>query len=190
MQHDDERELVRRIRSGDARAERRLYDRYMPAMWRLCLRYAGDAAEAKDMLQEGFLRVFASIAQFKGEGSLEGWIRRVVLHAALAVLKRRKDFVIAKAEYAMQPPVGDESPFVDTPPERRFEEVIAAIRQLPPGYRAVISLYAIEGYTHDQVAKALDISVTSSRTQLHKARKKLVQILENQLNNQKVNAQI
>ncbi|MFN4080588.1 MAG: RNA polymerase sigma factor, partial [Saprospiraceae bacterium] len=69
-------------------------------------------------------------------------------------------------------------------------EVIAAIRQLPPGYRAVISLYAIEGYTHDQVAKALDISVTSSRTQLHKARKKLVQILENQLNNQKVNAQI
>ena len=183
MQHEDEHKLIGRILRGDAQAERRLYERYMPGMYRLCLRYAGDAAEAQDMLQEGFLRVFAHIAQFKGAGSLEGWIRRVMLHAALAVLRRRKDFEIRNSEYAFCPP-DDESPeWGDAPenaPEYDYREVIDAIQRLPPGYRAVISLYAIEGYTHEQIAEALGINAVSSRTQLHKARKRLIQMLKTQ----------
>lgn len=179
MSDPSEHDLVKGVLRGDARCEESLYRRYSVPMFRVCLRYAHDRAEAEDLLQEGFLRVFADLRDFRFEGSLEGWIRRVVVRAALRALRRRRVFERLDEQTAesadSQAPEFDESL-----PESDNALVVAFLQRLPPGYRAVLNLYAIEGYSHEEIAGLLGISVGASRSQLFKARARLKKMLDAQ----------
>ena len=143
----------------------------------VCLRYAQDQMEAEDMLQDGFIRVFSNMHQFKFEGSFEGWIRRVIVNAALKRLQKRKMHfkeITDRNEDAQRM-----EPYVYN--HLGEAELMQLIQQLPDGYRTVFNLNVIEGYSHEEIADMLGIQAGTSRSQLVKARKMLQQqILERQ----------
>lgn len=141
----------------------------------ICLRYARDTPEAEDFLQEGFIRIFASIHQFRFKGSFEGWIKRVVVTTCLKKLQKRKiqyhDISDAEKSTAFQPHII---------PALAEKELIKMISRLPDGYRIVFNLHVLDGYSHDEISVLLDIKPVTSRSQLLKARKTLQkQILAN-----------
>ena len=141
----------------------------------VCRRYANDQTEAEDMLQESFIRVFNNIAQYRFEGSLEGWIRRIVIHTALRLLQKKK---IRFAEINDDLDV-EQSMSVDGIATLGAEELLKLISALPDGYRVVFNLYVLEGYDHNEIATMLDINAATSRSQLSKARKVLQTQIEN-----------
>lgn len=163
-----ETELIKGCIKKKADCQRLLFDRYSGKMMSLCLRYVGDE-EAKDILQLGFLKVFDYIHQYKGEGSFEGWMRRVFVSVATRHLSKKKlDF--ANIDKAGDTISYEEPDALDKISEN---EIHALIRKLPDGYRTVFNMHVIEGYSHEEIAKSLDIEPTTSRTQLMKARKML-----------------
>ncbi|MBX2889747.1 MAG: RNA polymerase sigma factor [Saprospiraceae bacterium] len=176
MQQLNDQELVSGVLRGSPAHQTALYRQYSVPMFRVVLRFARDKAEAEDMLQDGFIRVFRDMTQFRGDGALGGWIRRIMVNTALSHLRKQRDFIRD---------TGDFSPF-----ESRFrtEEDFAAnldaetlmkyLQKLPPGYRAVFNLYAIEGFTHEEIAEQLGISIGTSKSQLFKAREYLKKILD------------
>lgn len=169
--------LVNGVLRGDARSEELLYRRFSVPMFRVCLRYAANRQEAEDMLQEGFMRVFTDLRDFRGEGSLEGWIRRVVIRSALRWLRRRRAFESLDGVSDSLLQQTDESP----EPDLLIHEnclVTELLQQLPPGYRTVLNLHVIEGYSHEEIAGLLGIHVGTSRSQLSKARTTLRKLLE------------
>lgn len=173
-------ELVQGAQRGDARCEEALYRRFSIPMFRVCLRYAANHDEARDMLQEGFMRVFADLRDYRGEGSLEGWIRRVVIRAALRWLRKRRAF--EPVDLLLEIP--GEAP--DDPPEwpddtADLHLATQLLQQLPPGYRTVLNLYAIEGHSHEEIAALLGINTGTSRSQLSKARAMLKKLLKHEL---------
>jgi RNA polymerase sigma-70 factor (ECF subfamily) len=153
-----------------------LYRQYSVPMFRVVLRFARDKAEAEDMLQDGFIRVYRDMAQFRGDGALGGWIRRIMVNTALSHLRKQRDFIRDTADF---------SPFES---KFRTEEDFAAnldaetlmkyLQRLPPGYRAVFNLYAIDGFSHEEIAEQLGISIGTSKSQLFKAREYLKKILD------------
>jgi len=135
----------------------------------VCQRYARDYMEAEDMLQEGFVRIFRNIHQFKFEGSFEGWMRRIVVNVALKHLQKKQlHYVEVKEEVCQSQTV--ESYVYSSLGE---DDLLKLIQQLPDGYRAVFNLNVIEGYSHDEIAEMLGIQASTSRSQLVKARKML-----------------
>jgi RNA polymerase sigma-70 factor (ECF subfamily) len=148
-----------------------LFEQYAGKFMTVCQRYANDTMEAEDMLQEGFVRIFNNIQQFKFEGSFEGWMRRIVVNVALKHLQKKKiQFAEIKENNS------------DTPSLQAYayshlgeEELMKLINQLPAGYRIVFNLTVIEGYSHEEIAKLLNIQASTSRSQLVKARKMLQQ---------------
>ncbi len=143
----------------------------------VCLRYAQDQMEAEDMLQDGFIRVFSNMHQFKFEGSFEGWIRRVIVNAALKRLQKRKLHFQEITDRNEDAPRME--PYVYN--HLGEAELMQLIQQLPDGYRTVFNLNVIEGYSHEEIADMLGIQAGTSRSQLVKARKMLQQqILERQ----------
>ena len=139
-------------------------------MYAVCLRYARNSEDAQDILQDGFVRAFEKLGQFRGEGSFEGWIRRIMIHTALRAYQRRR--------FEFEKDTLEDSPDPGTAPEalsRLSEaELLELIARLPDGYRVIFNLVAIEGYSHTEVAEALDIQESTSRSQLTKARKWLI----------------
>lgn len=173
-------QLVQGAQRGDARCEEALYRRFSVPMFRVCLRYAANRDEARDMLQEGFMRVFADLRDYRGEGSLEGWIRRVVIRAALRWLRKRRAFEPADLLPEISGDEADDTAdnWNETGDLRR---VTTLLQQLPPGYRTVLNLYAVEGHSHEEIAALLGISVGTSRSQLSKARAMLKKMLKHEL---------
>jgi len=141
----------------------------------VCRRYASDLTEAEDILQESFIRVFSNISQYRFEGSLEGWIRRIVIHTALRILQKKKiRFAEIKDDLDIE-----QSMTVDGIASLSAEELLKLISALPEGYRIVFNLYVLEGYDHNEIAAMLDINAATSRSQLSKARKVLQTQIEN-----------
>ena len=141
----------------------------------VCRRYACDQAEAEDMLQESFIKVFTNIGQFRFQGSLEGWIRRIVVHTALRTLQKKKiRFTEIDEDLDLAQSVN-----ADGLAGLSVEELLKLIGSLPDGYRLVFNLYVLEGYDHNEIAGMLEISPTTSRSQLSKARKLLQTQVEN-----------
>ncbi|MBL7804526.1 MAG: sigma-70 family RNA polymerase sigma factor [Saprospiraceae bacterium] len=176
MQQLSDQELVSGVLRGSPQHQTALYKQYSVPMFRVLLRFARDRAEAEDMLQDGFVRVFRDMAQFRGEGALGGWIRRIMVNTALSHLRRQRDFLRD---------TGDFTPF-----ENRFrteedfasnldaETLMKYLQKLPPGYRTVFNLYAIEGFSHEEIADQLNISIGTSKSQLFKAREFLKRMLD------------
>ncbi len=176
MQQLNDQELVSGVLRGSPAHQTALYRQYSVPMFRVVLRFARDKAEAEDMLQDGFVRVFRDMSQFRGDGALGGWIRRIMVNTALSHLRKQRDFIRDTADF---------SPF-----ENRFkteedfasnldaETLMKYLQKLPPGYRAVFNLYAIDGYSHEEIAVQLGISIGTSKSQLFKAREYLKKILD------------
>ncbi len=163
-----EEQLIDLCRSGDRKGQKMLYERLSPLMLGVCRRYLKNLEEAEEVLLNGFLKVFSRIDQFQGNGSFEGWVRRIMVNESLNALKKRKmSFVDDDPE--------TEQLMVDETDESRHNEelLLRMIDLLPQGYRTVFNLYAIEGYNHQEIADQLGISENTSKSQLSKARKNL-----------------
>ena len=169
MRELNERELVQGCLRGDRRCEEDLYNRCSRRMYAVCLRYARHELEAQDILQEGFIKVFEKLKDFRMEGSLEGWIRRIMVHTAINHY-RKKSFQMERSGLDRIP----EEPILATALEELGEkELMAMVAALPEGYRMVFNLYAIEGFDHAEIAGMLGCGESTSRSQLSKARRML-----------------
>jgi RNA polymerase sigma factor (sigma-70 family) len=159
---------------NDPVAQRELYNRYSPKMLSVCYRFAQNREDAEDMLQEGFIRVFTQIHSFRNSGSFEGWIRRIVVHTCINFLKKYKKFNESlDLAYVTNIQVKEET----IPSLMLARQVIECIRLLPVGYRTVLNLYAIEGYSHKEIAGMLNIEESTSRSQYTRAKTMLEAIL-------------
>jgi RNA polymerase sigma factor (sigma-70 family) len=146
-----------------------LFEQYAGKMMTICLRYAGNSTKAEDVLQEAFIRVFLHIKQFAFKGSLEGWVRRIVVNAALKSVQLKKiSFSEISGELLELP-----EPGADILSNLSHSELLSMVSQLPDGYRIVFNLYVMEGFSHEEIAGLLHIKAVTSRTQLLKARRML-----------------
>jgi len=155
-------------------AQRELYNRYSPKMLAVCYRFAHNREDAEDMLQEAFIKVFSQIHTFQNKGAFEGWIRRIIVHTCINHLKKNKRFnesVDIINANAIQ--VREES----IPSIVQAKQIVECIRLLPIGYRTVLNLYAIEGYSHKEIAEMLDVEESTSRSQYTRAKQMLEDIL-------------
>ncbi|GAB2783197.1 RNA polymerase sigma factor [Rhabdobacter roseus] len=170
---NQEAQLIKALQKADPRAQRQVYEKYSSRMLGLCIRYVGDKMTAEDILVEGFMKIFDKIDQFKSEGSFEGWIRRVMVNEALGYLRQRKR-LLDDVELDEAQSIADYS-YADQ--NLNAEELLQIIDRLPVGYRTVFNLYAIEGYSHAEIASALGITESTSKSQLHRARTMLQQLV-------------
>lgn len=166
-----ERELVEGCQREDRRAQEALYGRFARRMYAVCLRYARHRSEAQDLLQEGFIRVYDKLGGFRMEGSLEGWIRRIMVHTCINNY-RRKAFQNERFGLDHVPESAEEPTVMDHLGE---EQLMALVRTLPDGYRMVFNLFAIEGFDHAEIATLIGCQESTSRSQLAKARRMLQQ---------------
>jgi len=168
-----EEDVIRGCMNGDGSAQQALYDQYSSKMYGICYRYVRDAMQAEDILVTAFTKIFQRINQFKGDGSFEGWIRRIVVNEALTFLRRNKSmYVEADLELA------DREPDYDQLGDHLVaEDLLNMINQLPSGYRVVFNMYAIDGYSHKEIADQLGISENTSKSQLSRARTYLQKML-------------
>src|SRR6478735_1756559 len=159
---------------NNATAQEALYNRFSPRMLGVCYRFAKNREDAEDMLQEGFRKVFTQIHQDRNEGALEGWIRRIIVHTCINILKKNKkfadsvDIIHANSIHIKEDMI---------PSIMQAKQVVECIRLLPLGYRTVLNLYAIEGYSHKEIAKMLEIEESTSRSQYTRAKAMLEAIL-------------
>lgn len=168
-----EDDLLKGCLRRDASAQKLLYDTYSSKMYGLCYRYVKDSMEAEDILITAFTKVFDKIQQFKNEGSFEGWIRRIVVNEALTYLRRnRAMYLETDLEQADREP--DFNALSD---HLEAEDLLKMIQELPTGYRIVFNLYAIDGYSHKEIADQLGISESTSKSQLSRARTYLQKVL-------------
>ena len=160
--------------NNDPSAHRELYNRYSPKMLSVCYRFANSREDAEDMLQEGFIKVFTQMHTFQNKGAFEGWIRRIIVHTCINFLKKNKKFSnsidLEQADYLE---VREET----MPSVMQARQIIECIRLLPLGYRTVLNLYAMEGYSHKEIADMLDIEESTSRSQYTRAKSMLEAIL-------------
>jgi len=159
---------------NNAAAQEALYSRFSPRMLGVCYRFAKNREDAEDMLQDGFIKVFTQIHQYRNEGAFEGWIRRIVVHTCINILKKNKkfsdsvDIIHANSIHVKEEVI---------PSIMQAKQVVECIRTLPLGYRTVLNLYAIEGYSHKEIANMLDIEESTSRSQYTRAKAMLEEIL-------------
>lgn len=172
----NEQELIARCKRGEAAARAKLYELYAPTMMSVCMRYAGNRETAKDLLQDGFIKVFTKIDSYSGTGAFGGWVRRVFVTTALEHLRRNDTLRISTSIDNYEHVIED----VDVSAIERIsaDELQACIANLPSGYRTVFNLFAIEGYSHSEIAEMLGIGESSSRSQFVRARKQLQQDVE------------
>ena len=162
----NESQLIKALRKEDSKAQRQLYDKYSARMLALCFRYICDEMAAEDVMVEGFLKVFGKIDQFSGEGSFEGWIRRIMVNEALGYLRKQKRIL----EDTLSDEANNIPDYALADQNLETQELLALIEALPTGYRTVFNLYAIEGYPHIEIAQMLGITESTSKSQLHRAR--------------------
>ena len=169
-----EEAILKGCLQNEAASQRELYNRYSPKMLSVCYRFAQSREDAEDMLQEGFIKVFTQIHTFENRGAFEGWIRRIVVHTCINILKKNKRFnESVDIIHATAVQVREES----IPSIIQAKQVVECIRMLPIGYRTVLNLYAIEGYSHREIATVLDIEESTSRSQYTRAKAMLEEIL-------------
>lgn len=147
-----------------------IYKTYSRKMYSVCLRYARNTEEAQDVLHDGFLKVFSCLDEYKGTGSLEGWIRRIMVRTAINNYRvyDNRYFIIEDSEEIL------ETEGISVEDSISADELMAHINALPDGYRIIFNMYVIEGYKHNEIAELLGISESTSKTQLMKARKVLM----------------
>ena len=167
--------MVTECVQGNPRAQRALFERFAPKMMAVCLRYSKDREQAEDVLQDGFVKVFMKLADFKSEGSLEGWIRRVMVNTALDQLRKNGKLLgdISTDDVAYKLEHND-------PIEENLmaEDLMKLILAMPEGYKVVFNMFAIEGYSHAEIAATLGITESTSKSQYSRAKAYLRERIE------------
>jgi len=167
----DQQELIKQVLQGNIKAQKELYDAHAEIMLGVCYRYSKSMADAEDMLQEGFVKVFRNLKQYKGTGDLGAWIRRIMANTIINEIKKRKIALMPLDQ--------------DAEPDNQLheygaeimltaKEIAELIKKLPVGYGLVFNLHAIEGYAHKEIAEMLNIQVASVRSQYQRARTQLM----------------
>ena len=172
----DHQKLVKDCLKGKLQAQRELYEQFSKEMLGVCYRYTRSIKDAEDVLQEGFVKVFRNLIQYKHEGELGAWIRRIMVNTALNFLKRNRKYqqeMYFTEEYLH--PVADDDPVV----RLQARELADLIRQLPQGYQVIFNLHAVEGYSHVEIGEMLGISDGTSRSQYSRARNLLITWITN-----------
>jgi RNA polymerase sigma-70 factor (ECF subfamily) len=170
----NEKQLIDKCQHGDRNAQRRLYELYSDKMMGVCLRYCKDRETAKDLLHDGFVKVYTHLDSFESKGSFEGWIRRIMVNTALEFLRKKTDegynqdieeaYTLTNGEYGVLE-------------KMQAEDLLRTIQRLPATYRATFNLFVIEGYSHKEIAEAMNITESSSRVYLTRAKQLIQQML-------------
>jgi RNA polymerase sigma factor (sigma-70 family) len=167
-----EKELIEGCQREDRLAQKAFYERFSPAMFGVCRRYISNREDCEDVLVKAMYKALANIDQFKGQGSLEGWLRRIVVNEALMFLRLRRlkfDDELDERELPSRPRAVD---------QLVAQDILDLLDALPTGYRTVFNLYVLEGYKHREIADLLGISINTSKSQLIFAKKRLQELLE------------
>lgn len=158
-------DLITGCITGDRRMQKAMYDKYAGKMYAVCLRYMGNADDAQDILQEGFIKIFKNLERFRGEGSFEGWVRRIFVNTAIEQIRKKKtDLSLTEKEESI------EFKSVSAIENINEKDLLRIIKNLSPGYRSVFNLYVVEGYSHKEIGELLGISEGTSKSQLARAR--------------------
>jgi RNA polymerase sigma-70 factor (ECF subfamily) len=177
----NDKELAQRAGAGDGEAFEQLYRRHFRRVYALCLRMLGDPTLAEDLTQEVFVNLFNKIGSFRGESAFTTWLHRMTVNQVLMYFRKastRQELTTDEGETPVQIVRGTEDPNAMPVVDRIALQ--RAIHQLPPGYRTVFVLHDVEGYDHDEIARILEVSEGTSKSQLHKARLKLRTLLRQQ----------
>lgn len=181
-----EKEWIEGCKRQDSRAQESLYEHFSGKMYALCCRYVPSKMEAEDVLVVAFTKLFERINQYKGEGSFEGWMRKIIVNESLTYLRRNKNMYLeTEIEEAERSP-----DYAALQNNLEAEDLLRLVGQLPTGYRMVFNLYAIDGYSHKEIAEQLEISENTSKSQLSRARvllKKKLTELEKEVETKKSN---
>ena len=170
----EERDFISACVRQEKWAQKQLYVEHYSPMMGVCLRYAGDSDEALDILHEGFIKVFRNIGKYKAGTSLSAWIRRIMINTAIDYYRKKSRRRTDDLEQAYH--ISSDNP--DAVSNCGEKEILASIQKLSPAYRTVFNMYVIEGYSHKEIADKLDISESTSRSNLVKARLKLQALIE------------
>lgn len=165
--------IIKGCQKGDGHSQEELYRLLAPGMYGLCLKYSGDKNEAKDIMQDGFIKVFQKIEQYEGKGSFEGWVRRIMINTALERFRSRS-IIYPLDEKMNNAQEQDEPDIID---QLSAEDLLSLIQRLTPQYRMVFNLYAIEGFSHKEISNMMGISEGTSKSNLSRARN----ILQNKI---------
>jgi RNA polymerase sigma factor (sigma-70 family) len=164
----DVKKIIKGCLSGDRRDQELLYRRHSSKLYGVCLQYSGNDEEARDILQEGFIKIFENLHKYKHEGSFEGWIRRIVVNTALEKFRSRHNLFRVDDIDTIQEPEAE--PDTEDYSGLQAVDLLYIIRELPPKYRMVFNLYAIEGYSHKEIGEMMNISEGTSKSNLSRAR--------------------
>ncbi len=173
--YKSETQLIKRAAKQHRDAQQQLYAQYAPKMLSVCRQYIRDMHFAEEVMLSGFLKVFLNLKNFKFEGSFEGWVRRIMVNESISFLRKEKQILFTDDIVNHH-----EESWNNINTELEVEQIQELIDSLPEGYKTVFVLYAVEGYKHNEIAKALEISESTSKSQLFKARKMLQQKLNQQ----------
>ena len=168
----DDSQLIIACKKQDSNAQKALYEKYAPLMMAVCLRYCREEETARDLLHDGFIRVFTQISSYRGNGSFEGWLRRIFVNLALENYRKEKQKNRFLEEYGIMHNHMDAGPADDLLDIENIprEEVLEMIRELPPGYRTVFNLFIFEDMSHKEIAQQLGINEAASRSQFFRAK--------------------
>ena len=182
----EQRELERIVEGCKAQnrsSQQKIYELLYSKMLPVCYRYARSTDEAKDMLQDGFIKVFEKIEQYNAGGSFEGWVRRIIVNTAIDTYRKNKKEVFIDDESRIK----DDTDWEDVESESEYaglsiNDIVEAMQSLSPAYQAVFNLYVMEGYTHQEIADELEINIGTSKSNLAKAKTNMKRILTEKLN--------
>lgn len=179
----EESDLIKGCIGRDRKMQEMLYHRFSPKMYAVCLRYSKNADDAQDLLQEGFIKVYKNLEKFRGEGSFEGWVRRIFVNTSIEHFRRNvnNQSLTETQEVTIE---DKEWNALDTLAEK---DIISMVQELSPGYRQVFNMYVIEGYSHRDIGEILGISEGTSKSQLARAKGILQKMVETRLKNTKSN---
>ncbi len=165
----NESHIIAKCKTQDRVAQKTLYNKYAPLFFSICLRYIKNRPAAEDVMIESFYRIYSKINQYKGNGSFEGWMKRIVINECLMYLRKNNNMNM-HLELEKAKDLSEPSHIISN---INFNEVVNLLQQLPAGYRTIFNLYVIEGYKHREIAEQLGISINTSKSQLILAKKRL-----------------
>lgn len=171
-------DLIKGSIDGNRHIQELLYKKFSGKMYGVCLRYAGNESDANDIMQDGFIKVFNNLEKFRGDGSFEGWIRRIIVNTSIEHFRRKKKtFNITETQENY---IEDTS--LDALDVLATKDLMHIINELPPGYKMVFNMHIIEGYSHKEIADTLGITEGTSKSQLARAKGVLRKIIEDRVN--------
>lgn len=180
-------ELIPNCIQGDRKSQQKFFQLFYGKMLNVCFRYSNDMDEAKDILQDAFIKVFASLEHFGNKGSLEGWVRRIVVNTAIDTIRRKKDFMLDIDDNSNQALLSnpEEESSLSEYAKIKAEILLKLIQKLSPAYKTVFNLYVLEDYSHKDIANELGISEGTSKSNLAKAKCNLKQLFDDYIKNNK-----